>query len=144
MCSADSACMAAVQELGRAAVSGHQPEKGLPACDGQYRRPCYSRCRASPVLLGARPLCIHCRWAHVTEKQAKGFHSHAGVQECNQQEHILAWPSLARPSFTFATSLEDMLGMGTGSIGAQVGLIMLSLGCLDDLSQDHSLKGCSY
>lgn len=74
--------------------------------------------------------------------QAEGCHSHAGVQECNEQESILAWPSLARPSFTFATSLIDMLGVGTGSIGAQVECTMLSLGCLNDLSGVHlSLEG---
>ena len=128
LCCADSTRMAAIQELGCAAVSGHQPEEGLPACDGQCQRPWDSRCGASPALLGARPLCIHCRCAHVTEKQAENCHSLAGVRECNERENILAWPSLARPSFTFATSLEDMLGVGTGSIGARVGLVMLSLG----------------
>ena len=45
---------------------------------------------------------------------------YAGVQEGNKQENILAWPSLARPSLAFATSLEDILGGAASSSGAQV------------------------
>lgn len=46
---------------------------------------------------------------------------YAGVQEGNKQESVLAWPSLARPSFTFANSIEDIIGSGSSSSVAQVG-----------------------
>ncbi|CAK0786904.1 hypothetical protein CVIRNUC_010118 [Coccomyxa viridis] len=46
-------------------------------------------------------------------------HKLPGVPDGNQRESVLAWPSLARPSLTFASSLEDMLGSSATLLGAQ-------------------------
>ena len=53
--------------------------------------------------------------------QYQGMNVLSGVPDGNQQESVLAWPSLARPSLTFAASLEDMLGSNATALGAQVG-----------------------
>ena len=77
-------------------------------------------------LPGEQVACISstCSTVHHLKRvgiQDQGVDWTAGVLDGNQQESVLAWPSLARPSLTFAVSLEDMLGSGVTLLGAQVG-----------------------
>lgn len=77
-------------------------------------------------LPGEQVICISsiCSLVHHLKQGAiryQGMSIITGVQDGNQQESVLAWPSLARPSLTFAASLEDMLGSSATLPGAQVG-----------------------
>ena len=65
----------------------------------------------------------HLKREGVWDQEINGI---AGVPDGNQWESVLAWPSLARPSLTFASSLEDMLGSSATLLGAQVGPCTLS------------------
>ena len=60
----------------------------------------------------------HLKREGIQDQEINGI---AGVLDGNQRESVLAWPSLARPSLTFASSLEDMLGSSATLLGAQVG-----------------------
>ena len=67
-----------------------------------------------------RAFCVACIEQQHSILEEQILLLYAGVQEGNKQENILAWPLLARPSLTFATSLENIFGGAASSSGAQV------------------------
>ena len=87
--------------LARASVKGHKLPGEKVACIS-------SKCLMTH----------HLKREGIQDQEINGI---AGVLDGNQRESVLAWPSLARPSLTFASSMEDMLGSSATLLGAQVG-----------------------